>query len=122
MTEENNEMSDYPDDDHYPDDDSYVEDESYEEDDFQDEDFEDEQQSSVRRSSSSKKKKRRMFCRGCNRMENHRRANKKTWLNSYITGLTFGLNRILGPFKCTCCGTSRLLIRLKKSNAVSIKR
>lgn len=127
MTDENNEIDDYSED-HYTEDDSYVEaeshldDESYEEDDYQDEDFEDDQQSAVRSNSSSRKKKRRMFCRGCNRMESHRRANKKSWLNSYVTGLCFGLNRVMGPFKCTCCGTNRWLIRLKKNNAVTIKR
>jgi hypothetical protein len=63
-----------------------------------------------------------MFCRGCNRRENHRRASRKSWLNSYITGLTFGLNRFVGPFKCTCCGTNRWIIRLKKSNNVTVKK
>lgn len=132
MVTENDEMGDYPDDE-YTDDysDDYVEDDSlaegqYEDegfdDEYQDEEFEDNQRSSRESQSRSKKKKRRMFCGGCNRMENHRRAGRKSWLNSYITGLTFGINRLVGPFKCTCCGSNRWIIRLKKSNVVSAKK
>jgi len=125
MTAENNEMDGHPDD-HYSDDDSYVEeqhqDENFEDRQLQDEEFEDDRQSSQPRRARSKKKKRRMFCGGCNRMENHRRAHRSSWINSYITGLTFGLNLLVGPFKCTCCGSNRWIIRLKKSNAVIVKK
>ena len=142
MTEENNEMGDQPDD-QYSDDDSYAADqlqdpeydeeydEEYEgeyEEDYEgeyEEEYEgehhEERQGSRSSSSRSRKKKRRMFCGGCNRMENHRRSARTSWINSYITGLTFGLNHLVGPFKCTCCGSNRWIIRLKKSNAVIVK-
>ncbi len=133
MTDENNEVDDYSDD-HYSDDESFAEDQfedeqfeddhEYDDQQYDDQDFEDdrEYEEDRQRTSRSKKKRKRMFCRGCNRFESHRRAPKKSWLNSYITGLTFGLNRFVGPFKCTCCGTNRWIIRLKKSNNVVIKR
>jgi len=124
MNAENSEMNDYPDDEYVDHESMVSEGEEYE----GDQEFEDDQEykddrrsSEARRSSRSKKKKRRMFCGGCNRMENHGRAGRKSWLNSYITGLTFGLNHLLGPFKCTCCGSNRWIIRLKKSNAVRVK-
>ena len=137
MTVENDEMGDHPDDysDDYSDDDSYAADQlqdqeyedEYEEGEYEDEgeyeeeEFEEERQSSRGSSSRSKKKKRRMFCGGCNRIENHRRAARSSWINSYVTGLCFGLNHLVGPFKCTCCGSNRWIIRLKKSNAVIVK-
>ena len=134
MTEENNETGDYPDDDSYAAD--QLQDQEYEgeydeqyegeydeqyEGEYEEEEFEEERQSSSSSSSGSRKKKRRMFCGGCNRMENHRRSARSSWINSYITGLTFGLNHLVGPFKCTCCGSNRWIIRLKKSNAVIVK-
>ena len=102
-------------------DDEYADDEYADDDQLRDEEFEDSRESSRGSSSRSKKKKRRMFCGGCNRIENHRRSARSSWLNSYVTGLTFGLNRLVGPFKCTCCGSNRWIIRLKKSNAVIVK-
>ncbi len=60
------------------------------------------------------KKRRRMFCSNCNRTENHRPANRRSWINSYFTGLAFGLNRFLGPFKCTCCGHNRWLFKITR--------
>jgi len=143
MVNENDEMGDYPDDqytedysddeytDEYSDDDSLAdgeyedgeyEDGEYEDGEYEDEEFEEDQRSSRESQSRSKKKKRRMFCGGCNRMENHRRTARASWLQSYVTGLTFGLNRIVGPFKCTCCGGKRWIIRLKKSNVVTAKK
>ena len=139
MTVENEEMGDYPDEE-YSEDDSYaadqLQDQEYEDEyeegyedeyegeyegEYEEEEFEEERKSSSGSSSRSKKKKRRMFCGGCNRMENHRRAARSSWINSYVTGLCFGLNHLVGPFKCTCCGSNRWIIRLKKSNAVIVK-
>lgn len=135
MTIENDDLSDHPEDeyrdDEYSDegysddeysDEEYSEDDSYAEDQFQDEEYEEDQRSSAPRQSRSKKRKRRMFCGSCHRMENHKHAGRKSWFNSYITGLTFGINRLCGPFKCTCCGHNRWIIRLKKSNVVVVKK
>ena len=135
MTVENDEMGDYPNEDYSGDDSlaaDQLQDQEYEgeyegeydeqyEGEYEEEEFEEERQSSSGSSSRSKKKKRRMFCGGCNRMENHRRAARSSWINSYVTGLCFGLNHFVGPFKCTCCGSNRWIIRLKKSNAVIVK-
>ena len=107
MIAENNDPGDYPEDEF----DDYSDDGSFEEDQFDEEyeEYEEDYQSSEQRSTSSSGKKRRkkMFCKHCNRMETHRRTNNQSWLQSYVTGLFFGLNRLFGPFKCTCCGNNR---------------
>jgi len=62
-------------------------------------------------SSSSRKrsKKRKIYCFNCNRQEFHIMAYKGTSLHSLLVGMTFGLARIFGPYRCTCCGKKRAM-------------
>ena len=93
------------------------EDEEFEDDfddEFEDEFVEDQLSPEEREILGPAKKRRRMFCANCNRMETHRRAHRKSWFDSYVTGMTFGLNRIFGPFKCTCCGFNRWIIKITR--------
>ena len=53
------------------------------------------------------RKRLRLFCFHCNRPEGFYHANRGTWMYSYLIGLTFGLSRWIGPFKCRCCGHRR---------------
>ena len=62
-------------------------------------------------SSSSRKrsKKRKIYCFNCNRQEFHIMAYKGTALHSFLVGMSFGLARIFGPYRCTCCGKKRAM-------------
>lgn len=62
-------------------------------------------------SSSSRKrsKKRKIYCFNCNRQEFHIMAYKGTVLHSFLVGMSFGLARIFGPYRCTCCGKKRAM-------------
>ncbi len=119
MIAENSEPGDLPDDDFDKKsdddslDDSLVEGQ-YEDEEFEDEIYEDQPSPEEREILGPAKKRRRMFCGNCNRMETHRRAHRKSWFDSYVTGMTFGLNRIFGPFKCTCCGFNRWIIKITR--------
>jgi hypothetical protein len=60
-------------------------------------------------SNRKRAKKRRIYCFNCNRQEFHFMAYKGTWLDAFFKGLTFGLSRIVGPYRCTCCGRKRAM-------------
>ncbi|MEM7456314.1 MAG: hypothetical protein AAF456_18345 [Planctomycetota bacterium] len=86
-------------DDEILDEDEYVyEDEEEEEDD--DEELDDKQA----------KTRRRLFCFSCNRTEAHYQSYRRRWYYSFVVGMTFGLMHGVGPFRCKCCGNSRLMI------------
>jgi hypothetical protein len=50
-----------------------------------------------------------LFCFNCNRDERHVLADHRRWFYSYLVGMTFGLIKIVGPFRCQCCGARRLM-------------
>lgn len=54
-------------------------------------------------------KKQKIFCFNCNRQEFHIMAFKGTWLHSFLLGMSFGLIRFVGPYRCTCCGKKRAM-------------
>ena len=54
-------------------------------------------------------KKRKIYCFNCNRQEFHIMAFKGTAIHSFLVGMTFGLARIFGPYRCTCCGKKRAM-------------
>lgn len=60
-------------------------------------------------SSRKRSKKRKIYCFNCNRQEFHIMAYKGTSLHSLLVGMTFGLARIFGPYRCTCCGKKRAM-------------
>lgn len=60
-------------------------------------------------SSRRRSKKRQIYCFNCNRQEFHIMAYKGTSLHSLLVGMTFGLARIFGPYRCTCCGKKRAM-------------
>lgn len=76
--------------------------------------------------SSSKKRKRvKLFCFHCNRPEGHANQFLGAWFYSYFIGVTFGLLHFFGPFRCQCCGRSRLMFRNwlnPKFHAVNARR
>ncbi len=51
----------------------------------------------------------RLFCFECNRPESHFLGHRRRWYYSFLVGLSFGLALIAGPFRCRCCGKSRLM-------------
>ena len=55
------------------------------------------------------RKRRKLHCFGCNRQEGHYLSQQGRWFYSYMIGLTFGLMRLIGPFRCQCCGSQRLM-------------
>ena len=59
----------------------------------------------------NKKKRFKMMCFSCNREEYHSLKAKRRWLYSYVLGASFGLSYFVGPFPCSCCGSSRLMCR-----------
>lgn len=69
-----------------------------------DEIYEEESTSSIKRS-----KKRKIYCFNCNRQEFHIMAYKGTAIHSFLVGMSFGLARIFGPYRCTCCGKKRAM-------------
>ena len=62
-----------------------------------------------RPSSTKRSKKRKIYCFNCNRQEFHLMAYKGSWLHSFLVGMTFGLARFVGPYRCTCCGKKRAM-------------
>jgi hypothetical protein len=60
-------------------------------------------------SGSRRKRRKWMFCFHCNRPEGHFVAFRGSWLYSFVTGMTFGLIKFVGPYKCQCCGKNRLM-------------
>lgn len=64
---------------------------------------------SVPPSTRKRSKKRKIYCFNCNRQEFHIMAYKGTWLHSFLVGMSFGLARIFGPYRCTCCGKKRAM-------------
>ena len=58
---------------------------------------------------SSRGGKLRLFCFHCNRPEAHYNTLKHRWYYWTLNGMTFSLIRLLGPFRCRCCGHKRLL-------------
>ena len=78
--------------------------ESVEVDYLDDEPYEEEVSSSRKRS-----KKRKIYCFNCNRQEFHIMAYKGTMIHSFLVGMSFGLARIFGPYRCTCCGKKRAM-------------
>ena len=60
-------------------------------------------------SSSKKSKKRKIYCFNCNRQEFHLMAYKGSWVHSFLVGMSFGLGRFVGPYRCTCCGKKRAM-------------
>ena len=59
--------------------------------------------------SRKRSKKRKIYCFNCNRQEFHIMAYKGTMIHSFLVGMTFGLARIFGPYRCTCCGKKRAM-------------
>ncbi len=53
---------------------------------------------------------RELFCFSCNRLEDHSLAHRKEWPYSLLVGMTFGLILFFGPFRCRCCGHTRLML------------
>jgi hypothetical protein len=52
----------------------------------------------------------RLFCLHCNRTETHVTKYRNRWYYSFVVGMTFGLIYLVGPFRCRCCGHSRLMV------------
>ena len=53
--------------------------------------------------------KSRLFCFHCNRPESHFNGLKGRWYFWIVNGMTFGLIRFIGPYRCRCCGNKRYL-------------
>jgi hypothetical protein len=49
-----------------------------------------------------------LFCFHCNRTEQHYNSLKGRRFYFFLMGLTFGLVYFYGPFRCRCCGHTRL--------------
>lgn len=58
---------------------------------------------------SSRSRRFRLHCFHCNRPEGHFVKYRERTIYSFFVGLTFGLIYFVGPFRCQCCGHSRLL-------------
>ncbi len=54
------------------------------------------------------RKRHQLYCFHCNRFESHYHSLQKKWYFSYLVGFTFGMTSIVGPYRCVCCGHSRL--------------
>jgi len=64
----------------------------------------------TRRGSKGRRKRLGLHCFNCNRYEGHYLlAYRRLWY-SFIIGMTFGLAIIFGPYRCQCCGSSRLMM------------
>jgi hypothetical protein len=50
----------------------------------------------------------RLFCFHCNRPESHYNSLKGRWYYMILKGMTFGLVKFYGPYRCRCCGHRRL--------------
>ena len=72
---------------------------------YLDEEYYEEESGTARKRS----KKRKIYCFNCNRQEFHIMAYKGTVLHSFLVGMSFGLARIFGPYRCTCCGKKRAM-------------
>jgi hypothetical protein len=55
------------------------------------------------------RKRREIYCFSCNRLEGHFLWKQHFWYYSFLTGLTFGFVKWIGPFQCQCCGHRRLM-------------
>lgn len=55
------------------------------------------------------RKRRYLICFSCNRVEGHFLVTGRRWFFSYLLGLSFGLILLIGPYRCQCCGASRLM-------------
>jgi membrane protein involved in colicin uptake len=75
-------------------------------------DFEDDDASVGTRSSSGKSARKRLglHCFNCNRYEGHYLSFYRRLWYSYVIGMTFGLAIVIGPYRCQCCGSSRLMM------------
>jgi hypothetical protein len=64
------------------------------------------------RSSSGKSARKRLglHCFNCNRYEGHYLSFYRRLWYSYVIGMTFGLAIVIGPYRCQCCGSSRLMM------------
>jgi len=55
------------------------------------------------------RKRKRLYCFSCNRPEGHSLWKQHFWYYSFLSGLTFGVVKLFGPFQCQCCGHRRLM-------------
>ena len=58
----------------------------------------------------TKKRSRVLHCFNCNRSESFFIWSKYRWYHPYLVGFTFGLVFLIGPYRCRCCGHSRMFI------------
>ncbi len=56
-----------------------------------------------------RRKRKRIYCFSCNRQEGHSLWKQHFWYYSFLSGLTFGVIKLFGPFQCQCCGHRRLM-------------
>jgi len=80
--------------------------------DFEDDDFDDDDTFEDVPSSRSKSQRKRLGlrCFNCNRLEGHYLSYYRRVWYSFLVGMSFGIAVILGPYKCQCCGSQRLMI------------
>ena len=62
----------------------------------------------VQYAAGARSSKLRLFCFHCNRSEHHYNSLKGRRFYFFLIGMTFGLVRYYGPFRCRCCGHTRL--------------
>ena len=62
-------------------------------------------------SSGSRRGRRGLYCFHCNRQEMHALAYRGSWIYSFLVGMTFSVIWAVGPFKCVCCGRTRLMMK-----------
>jgi hypothetical protein len=60
-------------------------------------------------SQTRSRNRRSLMCFECNRPEGHFLVSGRRWFFSFLLGLTFGGILLVGPYKCQCCGSSRLM-------------
>lgn len=58
---------------------------------------------------ASVRKRRSLMCFNCNRSEGHFLYSGQRWFFSFLLGMTFGGILLIGPYKCQCCGSNRLM-------------
>ena len=76
-----------------------------------DDDFEDDgSEEDSRESSKARRRRLGLHCFNCNRYEGHYLLYYRRLWYSYVIGMTFGLAIVIGPYRCQCCGSSRLMI------------
>lgn len=64
----------------------------------------------TRSGSKSARKRLGLHCFNCNRYEGHYLSFYRRAWYSFIIGMSFGLAIIIGPYRCQCCGSSRLMM------------